>query len=502
MLAAWLAPRSLAACARWPARPALALRPRRGRAPAWPRDVVAAERILREGAARVRRSVAARGVLLAALAAARRALRMSVELAPWPGRWSRSCWSALAVRLVLAAAPAASTTPTYASTRLFAWQLARRGLVDFLRDFTANQYRYSLGLQLENGHWYAFPYPPAFYLLSLAARCTGSACGPRSRSHVLAAAVEQPRGPRSSSRSRGACASRRPSRLAAAACLPLLPIFLARLSLAYFPALVGHASTRSCILVPARAPARLRSARVSIAGSPRCSRSRCSTYTQSLLNFGILLPLFLLVADRARSRAGRAAPPARAGRRRRARCRALARASSTAATCRSFLDMRRGVPMPEEQILLEKHAQTAPRRAADDERGRAEPDDPYAGPGVDPLRGMRKAAWRLYVFYGPFALAVVGGPRAAAARDAERRARARFAVAWAATYLLLNLASGGLPGPEPRPLQQGPRDRRAALLPGAGRGRSAWCAVDALAPTRRSRMPLASVVGATRACAT
>src|SRR5207245_10643256 len=48
---------------------------------------------------------------------------------------------------------------------LFAWQLARRGLVAFLRDFTLNQYRYSLGLQLENGHWYAFPYPPGFYLL-------------------------------------------------------------------------------------------------------------------------------------------------------------------------------------------------------------------------------------------------------------------------------------------------------------------------------------------------
>ena len=33
--------------------------------------------------------------------------------------------------------------------------------------------------------------------------------------------------------------ARRP--LAAAACVPLLPIFIVRLSLAYFPALVGHA---------------------------------------------------------------------------------------------------------------------------------------------------------------------------------------------------------------------------------------------------------------------
>src|SRR6185503_18408614 len=47
----------------------------------------------------------------------------------------------------------------------FAWELGRRGLVSFLRRFTENQYRYSLGLQLENGHWYAFPYPPMFYVL-------------------------------------------------------------------------------------------------------------------------------------------------------------------------------------------------------------------------------------------------------------------------------------------------------------------------------------------------
>ena len=60
-----------------------------------------------------------------------------------------------------------------------------------------------------------------------------------------------------------------------------------------------------------------------------------------------------------------------------------------------FLDMQRGVPMPEEQILLEKLAQAPPP----DENAPPDTDDPFAGPGVDPVRGLRKAGWRLYVFY-------------------------------------------------------------------------------------------------------
>jgi hypothetical protein len=59
---------------------------------------------------------------------------------------------------------------------------------------------------------------------------------------------------------------------------------------------------------------------------------------------------------------------------------------------------------------------------------------------------MSKAAWRLYVFYGPFSLAVVAGLVLLLARTLSGDA-ARFAAVWAALYLLLNLASGGLPGP-------------------------------------------------------
>ena len=72
--------------------------------------------------------------------------------------------AALALRLVILLHPQ-FYYPDVRVHALFAWQLARRGLVAFLRNFTENQFRYSLGLQMENGHWYAFPYPPLFYVL-------------------------------------------------------------------------------------------------------------------------------------------------------------------------------------------------------------------------------------------------------------------------------------------------------------------------------------------------
>jgi hypothetical protein len=108
----------------------------------------------------------------------------------------------------------------------------------------------------------------------------------------------------------------------------------------------------------------------------------------------------------------------------------------------TFIDMQRGIPMPEERILLEKPSTPVPA----DELAPQEPDDPFAGPTVNPWRGVRKAAWRLYVFYGGFALAVVAG-LVLVWRAQASWPYAAFVVAWAATYLALNLLSAGLPGP-------------------------------------------------------
>ena len=71
-----------------------------------------------------------------------------------------------------------------------------------------------------------------------------------------------------------------------------------------------------------------------------------------------------------------------------------------------FIDMQQGIPMAEERILLEKQAQAAQRRTS---RRSWSKDDPYAGPDFDALRGVRKAGWRMYVFYGWFAPVIALG---------------------------------------------------------------------------------------------
>jgi hypothetical protein len=165
------------------------------------------------------------------------------------------------------------------------------------------------------------------------------------------------------------------------------------------------------------------------------------TYTQSLLNFAVLMPLFLavlLARDRSRETLRHVTGLVVAG----ALGAVLSLLVFYGRYVPTFLDMQRGVPMPEERILLEKPSTPVPA----DELAPQEPDDPFAGPTVNPWRGVRKAAWRLYVFYGGFALAVVAGV-VLVWRAQASWPYAAFVVAWAATYLVLNLLSAGLPGP-------------------------------------------------------
>jgi hypothetical protein len=398
-------------------------------------DVIAAERILRLGAGPY---VGIALVAVLVLSTPRLRTAIGVSLGSIAGGLALVVLAAAAARLVLLLHPQ-FYYPDVKVHALFAWQLARRGLVAFLRDFTANQYRYSLGLQMENGHWYAFPYPPVFYLLTWPlVRLAG--LRPEVGVSVLAAAVNSLEAlvvfaiARRLGR-RDGCA------LGAAAALVVLPLFIRRLSLAYFPAIVGHAVDAFVILYLL--------SRLEVLDRPRVVLSLGAliaaallTYTQSLLNFGILLPLFvavLMTADRSRQGRRRAAGLVVAG----ALGAVLSLVLFYGRYVPVFLDMRRGVPMAEETILLEKPA--SPADAVDKTAVPEVPDDPYAGPNLDLVRGVRKAAWRLYVFYGLFALAVIAGLVLI-----WRRAPATvppFVVAWALTYLMCNLASGGLPGP-------------------------------------------------------
>lgn len=398
-------------------------------------DILAAERILREGAG-VFVVTALVALLLVRVPRLRRAL--DVVSPAIGGALVVLVLTALAVRLVLLLHPG-FYYPDVRIHAMFAWQVARFGLDRFLEEFTASQFRYSLGLQFENGHWYAFPYPPVFYLLAWPlVRLLRSP--PEVAVSVLAAAVN-------SLEALIVYALARRLRLsaglalAAAAAQPLLPIFLARLTLAYFPALVGHFVDALVLLYLASRLDALDRPRV-VAALGALLALALLTYTQSLLNFGILLPLLLVlqvIFDRAPGARRRQLGLAAAG----LLGVVLSLALFYARYVPVFLDMRSGVPQAEEQILLD--LMETRQRVATDEPTAEDRDDPYAGPGVDPLRGLRKAGWRLYVFYGPFVLAVIGG-LVLLLRTIEGT-RLRFVAAWAATYLILNLASGGLPGP-------------------------------------------------------
>jgi hypothetical protein len=398
-------------------------------------DLIAAERILREGLlpfVTVSAVVAALGAWPRARAA------LGLPTPRWAGALAAVVLAALAVRLILLLHPQ-FYYPDVRIHAAFAWQLFRRGPVAFLQEFTANQYRFSLGLQLENGHWYAFPYPPAFYALCWPLlRFAG--LRPEVAVSILAAAVNSLEAMLIFGIARrlrfGAGVA-----LAASLAHPLLPLFLARLTLAYFPALVGHFMDMAVVFYLLARHDRLDRPRVVLALGSLLALALL-TYTQSLLNFGILLPLLLVVEialDRTPGARRRQVGLAAAG----ALGLLLSLAVFYGRYVPIFLDMHRGVPMAEEQILLEKWKR-APALPEEEARPQ-EPEDPYAQPSFNPWRGMRKAAWRLWVFYGAFSPIVIAG--LLLLLRSSTGPQVRFIAVWASMYLILNLASGGLPGP-------------------------------------------------------
>jgi hypothetical protein len=396
-------------------------------------DIVAAERIVREGTV-VYAAVGVAAVALARWPVTRRA--PSIAGPRVGGALVLVALLAVALRLVILLHPQ-FYYPDVRVHAQFAWQLARRGLVAFLREFTENQFRYSLGLQMENGHWYAFPYPPAFYALCWPL-VTLARMRPEVAVSVLAAAVNSLEAFLVFAIARRLRAPEWTA-VGAAAALAVLPLFLARLSLAYFPALVGHAVDAVVILFLLSRLRDLARPRVVLALGGLIALALV-TYTQSLLNFAVLLPLFLLVLlarDRSPDTRRQAFGLVAAG----ALGAVLSLALFYGRYVPTFVDMQRGIPMPEERILLEKPSTPVPA----EELKPQEPDDPYAGPTLDPWRGLRKAGWRLYVFYGLFAPVVVAG--VFLVWKAQAPPHAAFVAAWALTYVALNLLSGGLPGP-------------------------------------------------------
>lgn len=393
-------------------------------------EIVAADHILRLGA--IPLGVAASlGALFA-----RRATRSEPDRRVAAALTALTCLAA-ALRLLLVLHPR-FYYPDVKIHGLFVWQLARRGFHGFMAEFIPNQYRYSLGLQNEGGHWYAFPYPPGFYVL----------CWPltfveglryEEIAALVAAFVNALEIPLLYVLARvlGLGAS---GGLLAAGFGVLLPIFTARLGLAYFPALVGHFVDATILTLALAWRRRLAEPRVALLLAALVSIALV-TYTQSLLNLGLLFPVLAGVVAYEGHRSGqgfrRAAAFAGAG--------LLGALLSVALFYHRYIPMvqamREGREVAEEQILRDKARAPVPP----EERLVADQDDPYSAPHFDALRGLRKAAWRLWIFYGPFGAAVVAG-LVVLARSADRE-RSALVMAWASVYLLLNFASGSLPGP-------------------------------------------------------
>jgi hypothetical protein len=397
------------------------------------RDIVATERVLREGLP----AYALFAIALVLVLAPRRA-RQALGI-PSPAYAAACCCLALlavTIRLGILLHPQ-FFYPDVHIHGLFAHSLAKQGLQTFLAEFTANQFRYSLGLQFENGHWYAFPYPPTFYFLTLPfTRWLGShadvavslvAAIVNGLQVLVVFALARRLG-------RDAKAS-----LAAAAVVLLLPVFIGRLTLALFPALLGQTVDALVLLFLLGHLDRLDRPRTVLALAGLITAALL-TYTQSLLGLGLVLPGFLalqVLGDRSPRARRRQLGLLLAG--------LLAGGAALAAFYAQYvpllLDIQQGVPMPEEQIVLEIFE----RRDALEPPVPEPPNDPFAGPGINPLRGLMKAGSRLLIFYGPFSLAVLLGIGLlyAGVAGAERR----LLLAWSLSFVVLNLASAGLPSP-------------------------------------------------------
>ncbi|MBN2370891.1 MAG: hypothetical protein JXO72_10405, partial [Vicinamibacteria bacterium] len=257
-------------------------------------DMIALERVLRLGSHSLLGTLAA-SVLLLRSDRIRRAFAAG-------GRDPRGLLialvlAALVVRMIVLLHPR-FYYPDVAVHGLLLSRLNGLGLKTFLDRYFEFQFDFSLGLQMEKGLWYAFPYPPALYLLSWPVTRLGGyaydvavSLVPASINSIevlLVYALVRRLGFSVQVGSFSACF------------VPLLPLFITRLSYAYFPAIVGHVFDAVLILILIsyiQRPARYRT--VLLLAS--AFAIAMLTYTQSLLNFAVLLPIFIsceLIADR------------------------------------------------------------------------------------------------------------------------------------------------------------------------------------------------------------
>jgi hypothetical protein len=397
-------------------------------------DFIAFDRILRDGIV----AYVFAGVVSLLLVIA---LRRSGVPAPTAGVLTMLVLVALALRLALLLHPH-FFYPDVKSHGLVSYVLSKEGLRTFLERYAQTQFRFSLGLQFQSGHWYTFPYAPGLYVLGWPL-ISLLHMRPEVSVSVLAAVFNSVGLVVTFVLARHLLRSDQGGLIAAIAHIAL-PLYLVRLTMAYFPAVCGHvvdAAAFAFLALRLRRPL----CRVECFILAALLTLSLLMYSQAIVNIGLLAALYLGVdfwmsrgaEDRRRQLALALTVTLALGG-------ALALFYSRYVPI--FAGMRHGVPMEEERILLEK--QRVEREYAES-RGESLPPgeeaDPYSGPGFGPLRGLHRVAARLVIFYGPFALTILWGLGALMVQQAGTERR--YLAAWASLFFAICFLAGALPAP-------------------------------------------------------
>ena len=323
-----------------------------------------------------------------------------------------------------------------------AYVLSKEGLPTFVQRFFETQFRFSLGLQFQAGHTYAFPYAPGLYVLAwplisvMRLRPEVAVASIATVFNSLGLFVTFALGRRLLRSDRGA--------LIAVSAHLALPLFFVRLTMAYFPSVTGHAidaAALTLLLLLFDRPIRMRHWAI-LAVLLTVS---LLTYSQAIVNFAMLFGLYLAWDFvRARTSDDRRRQIWMAG------TVGLALLLALLLFYRRyvpvFLDMRHGMPMLEEEILLDK--QRVERSYAESRGETLTPHvevDAYSGPGFNPLRGLWRLLARLVIFYGPFVLTIVWG-FSALIRSLDGTTY-RYVAVWASLAFLVCFLAGALPAP-------------------------------------------------------
>lgn len=331
--------------------------------------------------------------------------------------------------------------PDYRVHALVQQTLNRGGLADFLDNLFEIQYARSLGLQQIDGNWYPFPYPPGAYVLASgvgsvfgldpldAATVTAATFASLIPVLTLALGVSLGLGPAVG--------------LAGALYVSVHPLLVRRMALGYFPGLAGQFVDAVALLLL------LASLRRSGGSLTRAVWLSCAlfaaflVYTQSIVNFGLLIGGLLGLELARQSQGGRA------GVLRIAMAGVLALGASAGAFYSRYLPVLDNVqshrPQPESRVLDRLEELRAKPPTANETPEADDLNDPYAGPTLNPLRGMARLGARLWRFNGPFVLLIcVGGWLLF--RQSDRRTQ-NVLAAWSGVAVWISLLAAGLPSP-------------------------------------------------------